>query len=177
MLVNVKNYFYICNMKNLIKGLPHELRNTPSYDYNKLFEQTTELLYVDGNQFITQVSAGLGHPAWFNEQVALFYTVAQLRCEINGRLQDFPITATFQFFRRPQDDAIICVVMCSSLVVHFDFYEDGVLNKFTQVGNTTMRITKDKTSEYAFMHWCSERVGNWKRRDKISEIIDQEDPQ
>lgn len=155
---------------NLIDGLPEELRMTRHDQYPLLYQQTQRLYFVGSTECVQHIAEKMKFPQFINERCCLSLPVAQLNVEIGGVLKPMPIQADIQFLRRPQDNMIVAIAVCASMVCHFDMFEKGVIALMPTVAADVRSNTfTDSSVESHFFYWCEEVVKS--RKDIIDEVL------
>lgn len=153
-----------------IDGLPEELRMTRQDQEPLLYQQAERLYFVGSTECVQHIAERMNFPKFINERFCYSQQIAYLNVEIDGVLKSIPIRADIQFLRRPQDDMIVAIAVCSSMVCHYDIFTKGVIALLPKVATDIREnVFSDSAVESNFFHWCKEVVTS--RKAIIKEVL------
>jgi hypothetical protein len=138
-------------------------------EYDNVLKNTEYLFFLGDKQFIGCYAESIGYPAWLDQGLILHKVVGYLDVFIDEQRQTMPIVAELYFYRRPQDDAIGCISLTSSLLVHHQIYEDGVMMLFPHISRKGNNCYWDAATQYCFKHWGTEKVVS--RKGKLKTLL------
>jgi len=138
------------------------IKNLRQYTSDELYLVCQKLYIVDSNEFVGTTADKLGFPLFIDDSVGFSQYLTEIKLMIpdgeHYKIDTFPLNASISFYKNMIKDEIVALAYPSSMVVHFNLFNEKVIDLFPLVKDDQRNKLFKNCAESSFSYWCEKTL-------------------